>query len=333
MPSPPAPAQNGGGINGSSSNNGNGGGGGANLRAAAIAAAIGGAARLLLPLPAGVEPAAWDLLGFFVATVAGLVLEPLPAGAWALVCAGAAIAAGAITFEGAFAAADTQVLWLIVLSFLLARGFDRSGLGERAAQLLVARFGGSTRGLAASLAVGEALIAPGMPSTTARAAGIFLPVIKSVSAAAGSFPGGACARAALFLICSSFLLASTPCRCCCLPPAVDLTILPAPTTAATTAAAATDDDTSRRRLGAYLVQSQLQASSHTCSLVLTASAQNLLCLQLAESAGVEVGPHFAVWSAGALLPGVIGEARGRGAAAEEDVAWPFCVTRGQADTL
>jgi hypothetical protein len=35
----------------------------------------------------------------------------------------------------------------------------------------VSRFGGSTRGLALSLAVGEALLAPGMPSTTARAAG------------------------------------------------------------------------------------------------------------------------------------------------------------------
>lgn len=165
---------------------------GADLRGIAVAAAFGAAVRFLLPVPEGVDPHAWDLLGFFVATVVGLIAEPLPAGAWALLCAGSAVAAGAITFEGAFAAADTPVLWLIVLSFLLARGFDRSGLGERAAQTLVSRFGGSTRGLAASLAVGEALIGPAMPSTTARAAGIFLPVIKSVSAAAGSYPGGAC---------------------------------------------------------------------------------------------------------------------------------------------
>lgn len=59
-------------------------------------------------------------------------------------------------------------------------------------------------------------------------------------------------------------------------------------------------------MGAYLVQSQLQSSSHTCSLFLTASAQNLLCLQLAEAAGVDVGSHFLVWSEGAIVPGLIG---------------------------
>jgi divalent anion:Na+ symporter, DASS family len=70
------------------------------------------------------------------------------------------------------------------------QGFEKTGLGERIAEMLVRSFGGSTRGLALSLAVGEAVLAPGMPSTTARAAGIFVPVIKSVSAAAGSYPEG-----------------------------------------------------------------------------------------------------------------------------------------------
>jgi hypothetical protein len=80
---------------------------------------------------------AWSLLGFFVTTVAGLVLEPLSSGAWALMCAGAAVGLHCLTFEEAFAAADTQVLWLIVLAFLLAKVgpwslggacFDSSGL-------------------------------------------------------------------------------------------------------------------------------------------------------------------------------------------------------------
>jgi di/tricarboxylate transporter len=51
------------------------------------------------------------------------------------------------------------------------QGIEKCGLGERIAELLVSRFGGSTRGLALSLAVGEAMLAPAMPSTTARAAG------------------------------------------------------------------------------------------------------------------------------------------------------------------
>lgn len=228
---------------------------GAKLKNMAAAVALGAAVRWLVPVPEGLDPQAWSLLAFFVTTVAGLVLEPVPAGAWALLCVGAATTAGALTFEEAFAATDSQVLWLIVLAFMLAKGFEKSGLGERAAAMLVSWFGGSTRGLALSLAVGEALLAPGMPSTTARAAGIFLPVIDSVSAASGSFP---------------------------------------------------NDPATRGRVGSYLVQSQLQASSHSCALFLTASAQNLLCLQLAEGAGVHLGNHFALWSSGALVPGILG---------------------------
>jgi DASS family divalent anion:Na+ symporter len=39
------------------------------------------------------------------------------------------------------------------------------------------------------LAAAEVLVCPAMPSTTSRAAGIFMPVITSVSKAAGSYPG------------------------------------------------------------------------------------------------------------------------------------------------
>lgn len=61
------------------------------------------------------------MLAFFVTTVAGLVLEPVSAGAWALICVGAALVCKAMTFEEAFAASDSQVLWLIVLSFFMAK--------------------------------------------------------------------------------------------------------------------------------------------------------------------------------------------------------------------
>ncbi|KAI8470394.1 MAG: Sodium/sulfate symporter [Monoraphidium minutum] len=228
---------------------------GARLGRAAAAAGLGLAVRWLVPIPEGIEPQAWSLFGFFIATVAGLVLEPVPAGAWALMCAGCALASHALTFQEAFQASDSQVLWLIVLSFFLAKGFEKTGLGERVAEMLVRSFGGSTLSLGLSLALGEALLAPGMPSTTARGAGIFVPVIKSVSAAAGSYP---------------------------------------------------EDDASRHKIGAYLIQSQLQASAHSSTMFLTAGAQNLLCLQLAESLGLDLGNHFLVWSQGALVPALLG---------------------------
>jgi len=57
------------------------------------------------------------------------------------------------------------------------------------ANMFVAACGKSTLGLAYGLSVAEALLAPAMPSTTARAGGIFMPIINSLSLAADSKPG------------------------------------------------------------------------------------------------------------------------------------------------
>lgn len=49
------------------------------------------------------------------------------------------------------------------------QGFEKTGLGERIANLFVRALGSSTLGLAYGLNVAEALLAPAMPSTSARA--------------------------------------------------------------------------------------------------------------------------------------------------------------------
>lgn len=87
-----------------------------------------------------------------------------------------------------------QVIWLIVISFFFARGFVKTGLGDRIATYFVKWLGKSTLGLSYGLTLSEALIAPAMPSTTARAGGVFLPIIKSLSLSAGSRPGDSSSR-------------------------------------------------------------------------------------------------------------------------------------------
>ena len=57
------------------------------------------------------------------------------------------------------------------------------------ATIFVKWFGKSTLGLAYGLAAAEALLAPAMPSTTARAGGIFMPIINSLARTSGSMPG------------------------------------------------------------------------------------------------------------------------------------------------
>ncbi|RZS01676.1 hypothetical protein BHM03_00031629 [Ensete ventricosum] len=155
----------------------------------AISAAIGLAVRFLVPRPVEVTPQAWQLLAIFLSTIAGLVLSPLPVGAWAFIGLTASIITKTLTFSAAFGAFTNEVIWLIVISFFFARGFVKTGLGDRIATYFVKWLGRSTLGLSYGLTISEAFIAPAMPSTTARAGGVFLPIIKSLSLRYGSKPG------------------------------------------------------------------------------------------------------------------------------------------------
>ncbi|PON33159.1 Sodium/sulfate symporter [Parasponia andersonii] len=161
---------------------------GAKLIPLLISVAIGVVVRFFVPKPVEVTPQAWQLLAIFLSTVTGLVLNPLPVGAWAFVGLTTSIATRTLPFEAAFNAFTNEVMWLIVISFFFARGFVKTGLGDRIATFLVKCFGKSTLGLSYGLTFGEALIAPAMPSSTARAGGVFLPVIQSLALSAGSKP-------------------------------------------------------------------------------------------------------------------------------------------------
>lgn len=81
-----------------------------------------------------------------------------------------------------------------------ARSFVKTGLGDRVANIFVAAMGKSTLGLSYGLVAAETLIAPAMPSTTARAGGVFLPIISSLSKQAGSLPGATARKLGTFLI-------------------------------------------------------------------------------------------------------------------------------------
>lgn len=158
-----------------------------------------------------------------------------------------------LTFPQALSAMTNDVIWLIVISFFFAKGFEKTGLGERIANMFVVAFGKSTLGLTYGLMAAETLISPAMPSTTARAGGIFMPIITFLSKSAGSEP-----------------------------------------------------DKDRTKLGAFLMQSQLQTSAQSSALFLTGAAQNLLCLKLAAELGVVVPDAWMTWFKGALVPALLG---------------------------
>ena len=128
-----------------------------------------------------------SLLAIFIATIAGLVLEPLPTGGVCFLALTTAVISKTLSFKEAFGAFTNEVIWLIVLAVFFSRGFVSSGLGNRVATFFVSKFGGSSLGLGYGLAISEALIAPAMPSTTARAS-IYVPLVKALAAQADSHP-------------------------------------------------------------------------------------------------------------------------------------------------
>ncbi|KAL5831965.1 hypothetical protein ACOSQ4_017319 [Xanthoceras sorbifolium] len=142
-----------------------------------------------VPVPSGVSRNAWQLLAIFLATIVGIITQPLPLGAVALLGLGASVLTKTLTFAAAFSAFGDPIPWLIALAFFFARGFIKTGLGNRIAYQFVSLFGSSSLGLGYSLVFSEALLAPAIPSVSARAGGIFFPLVKSLCVACGSNVG------------------------------------------------------------------------------------------------------------------------------------------------
>ena len=142
-----------------------------------------------LPRPDAVDPRAWRLLAIFVATVVGIIANPLPMGAMAIVGIATAVATRTLTIAEALSGFSNGTVWLVVMAFFIAAGFIKTGLGARIAYSLVALFGRSTLGLAYSLVAADLVLAPAIPSNTARAGGVIFPILQSLcTAAPGSDP-------------------------------------------------------------------------------------------------------------------------------------------------
>lgn len=157
-----------------------------------------------LPPPEGLEPVSMHLIAIFVATILGLILQPLPQGAVVLLGVALTSLSGTLSIRDALSGFADPTVWLIVIAFLFARGFIKTGLGRRIAYMAVKAFGRSTLGLGYSLTVADLLIAPATPSNTARAGGILFPIVRSLCTSLDSEPGPTARRAGAFLIFNEF---------------------------------------------------------------------------------------------------------------------------------
>jgi len=145
------------------------------------------------------------MLAIFIATIVGIMLEPLPMGAVAVLGIAAATLTGTLSITDALSGFGHRVIWLVVMAFFISRGFIKTGLATRIAYGFIRLMGKRTLGLGYSMVATDLVLAPVVPSNTARAGAVVFPIVRSVSEAFGSRPADGTARlVGGFLIESAF---------------------------------------------------------------------------------------------------------------------------------
>ena len=116
-----------------------------------------------------------------------MLLGAFPLLTASMLAVGAVVLTGTITPAQAYSGFANSSVLLVVIAFIVAQAVVKSGLGRRISLFMVSRFGGSSLGLAYSIVLTDAAIAPAFPSNTARG-GVLFPIVLSVAKGAGSKP-------------------------------------------------------------------------------------------------------------------------------------------------
>ncbi len=154
----------------------------------------------LIPRPSEIRPEGWRLLGIFVATVAGLVLQPIPGGALVLLAVTLASMFGGLTIQRALSGYGDPTVWLVMAAFFISRALIKTGLARRIALFFVRLFGRSSLGICYALSLSDMVLAGIIPSNAARSGGVILPILRSIAELYGSLPGATAGRLGSFLI-------------------------------------------------------------------------------------------------------------------------------------
>ncbi len=140
------------------------------------------------------------LLAIFVATIFGLILQPMPGGAIVLFGVMAMPLSGALPVAQSLVGYADPVVWLVLAAFFISRGMIKTGLGRRIAYLFIRKIGHTSLGLGYALISTDMLLAMVIPSNGARAGGILFPIGKSLSEAYQSWPQTSARRLGAFLM-------------------------------------------------------------------------------------------------------------------------------------
>lgn len=160
-----------------------------------------GVVLIQFPVPEGLTRDAWIFFSLFVCVFIGLILEPFPSAFVVLlgvviacilkigpkVEAGEVISSSQAVSWG-LSGFSNRTVWLIFVAFMFALGYEKTGLGKRISLILVAKMGKSSLGLGYAITAADLILAPFMPSNTARSGGTIFPIVKNIPAIYDSSP-------------------------------------------------------------------------------------------------------------------------------------------------
>jgi L-tartrate/succinate antiporter len=148
----------------------------------------------LLPTAEGLAVNAQYFFAIFLGVIVALILEPIPAALVGLIGVSLSATLGLVgetakaNRDWALSGFSNGVIWLIFAAFMFALGYKKSGLGKRIALLLVKYLGKTSLGLGYAVAFADGILAPFMPSNTARSAGTIFPIAINIPQMFNSTP-------------------------------------------------------------------------------------------------------------------------------------------------
>lgn len=160
-------------------------------------------AIFVCPAPEGLSSNAWTYFAIFAGVIVGLILEPVPPALVGLIGVGVCIwlkvgpkgsgnpetviKSGEAVNWG-LAGFSNATVWLIFAAFMIGLGYQRSGLGKRIALFLVKTLGKTSLGLGYAISIADGILAPFIPSNSARSGGIIYPIVSQIPPMVDSHP-------------------------------------------------------------------------------------------------------------------------------------------------
>lgn len=133
-----------------------------------------------MPHTARIPDEGWHLFALFLTTLVGIMGSVLPMGVLSLFALTAVTITGTLPLEEALSGFHSEVSWIIVLAFFISLGFTKTGLANRIAYFFVALCGRTPLRLGYGVLATELILAPAIPSVTARTGGILFPIVQEL---------------------------------------------------------------------------------------------------------------------------------------------------------